>query len=84
MNRDQIIRAWKDEEYHSGLSESEQSLLPAHPAVVIELDSAEMEEVGGQTPGITTFPTWMTVCYVCPLPGDSLDFYCQYTINRCR
>jgi mersacidin/lichenicidin family type 2 lantibiotic len=47
VNREQIIRAWKDEEYRSGLSESEQALLPAHPAGVVELDGAELDSVAG-------------------------------------
>ncbi|HVF56055.1 MAG TPA: mersacidin/lichenicidin family type 2 lantibiotic [Pyrinomonadaceae bacterium] len=49
MNREQIIRAWKDEDFRSGLSDAERSLLPEHPAGLIDLSDVELDQVGGAT-----------------------------------
>jgi mersacidin/lichenicidin family type 2 lantibiotic len=37
-----IIRAWKDEEYRLSLDE-----MPAHPAGLVELTDADLEQVAG-------------------------------------
>lgn len=51
MNEQDIIRAWKDEEYRLSLTEAEQAALPSHPAGLIELTDAEMGAVvGGALP----------------------------------
>ena len=42
MNREQIIRAWKDEDYRHGLSGEELSALPAHPAGLVELSDESL------------------------------------------
>ncbi len=47
MSKVDIIRAWKDEEYRSSLSEAERAKLPEHPAGVIELTDVELERVAG-------------------------------------
>jgi mersacidin/lichenicidin family type 2 lantibiotic len=47
MSNQNIIRAWKDEDYRLSLSEAERALLPKHPAGLIELAGAELEGVGG-------------------------------------
>jgi mersacidin/lichenicidin family type 2 lantibiotic len=47
MPIEKIIRAWKDEEYRSSLTEAERALLPEHPAGLIELSGAEMDGVAG-------------------------------------
>ena len=48
MLRDKIIRAWKDPEYRSNLSEEEHSALPQNPAGAIELTDEELDlAVGG-------------------------------------
>ena len=49
MNKINVIRAWKDEEYRRGLSEAERASLPQHPAGWIELDDAELGMVAGGT-----------------------------------
>ena len=38
-----IIRAWKDEEYRLSLGEA----APAHPAGLVELTDADLEQVAG-------------------------------------
>jgi mersacidin/lichenicidin family type 2 lantibiotic len=47
MTPQNIIRAWKDEEYHLDLSEGERASLPAHPAGLTELTDPETVAVGG-------------------------------------
>ena len=73
MKKDQIIRAWKDEEYRSGLSESERSSLPENPAGFVELSGADLGEVGGLTDYDPTLQTGCTGCYRCPLPGLTVN-----------
>ena len=48
MSADNIIRAWKDEEFRLSLSAGERALLPSNPAGLIELtDEALSELVAG-------------------------------------
>jgi mersacidin/lichenicidin family type 2 lantibiotic len=42
-----IIRAWKDEDYRSSLSEADRVKVPVHPAGAIEVAAVEMEQVSG-------------------------------------
>lgn len=49
MSTDKIIRAWKDEEYRSSLSETELAALPTSPAGTIELSDCEMDQAAGGT-----------------------------------
>lgn len=42
-----IIRAWKDEDYYSSLSESERVLLPRNPAGFVELPDDELSSARG-------------------------------------
>jgi mersacidin/lichenicidin family type 2 lantibiotic len=47
MSHPNIIRAWKDAEYRLSLSEAERALLPDHPAGLIELTEADMNQIDG-------------------------------------
>ena len=47
MSYEDIIRAWKDEEYRMSLSEEKRAQLPEHPAGLIELTDTELELIGG-------------------------------------
>lgn len=47
MSVENIIRAWKDEAFRNSLSAEEQSLLPAHPAGILELKEAHLQNVIG-------------------------------------
>jgi mersacidin/lichenicidin family type 2 lantibiotic len=47
MNRVDIIRAWKDEEYRLSLSEEERAQLPPHPAGLIKLDETQLSDLKG-------------------------------------
>jgi mersacidin/lichenicidin family type 2 lantibiotic len=46
-----IIRAWKDEEYRLSLSEEQRAVLPEHPAGLIELEDADLDDAAGGTAG---------------------------------
>ena len=81
MTKDQIIRAWKDEEFRSSLSELELSVLPEHPAGMVQISDDEMGNVGGQatTGTILDIPSvlcpltatvgqntaWLFSCHIC-------------------
>jgi mersacidin/lichenicidin family type 2 lantibiotic len=47
MNKNDLIRAWKDPLYRSTLGAEELSALPAHPAGIIELRDEDLRGVGG-------------------------------------
>ena len=47
MSYRDIIRAWKDEEYRLSLSEEQRAVLPEHPAGLIELADAELDDAAG-------------------------------------
>lgn len=76
MSDRDIIRAWKDEEYRLGLSETERSTLPNHPAGLIDLTDAELDVAGARTEkamslgccqGLTsdTCFSWQSCCVYC-------------------
>jgi mersacidin/lichenicidin family type 2 lantibiotic len=52
MSNQDIIRAWKDEDYRLSLSAAERALLPQHPAGLIELAGAELDSVEGGRPDV--------------------------------
>jgi mersacidin/lichenicidin family type 2 lantibiotic len=58
MNKEQIIRAWKDEEYRRSLGEGERRLLPDHPAGIIELSDAQLGFAGGEEEATLRLETW--------------------------
>jgi len=47
MSIEQIIRAWKDEDFRHSLSAAERALLPEHPAGLIDLTAAELDALTG-------------------------------------
>ncbi|MGB9181439.1 MAG: mersacidin/lichenicidin family type 2 lantibiotic [Pyrinomonadaceae bacterium] len=47
MSPDEIIRAWKDEEYLSTLSVTDRAMLPEDPAGAIELSDRDLGDVNG-------------------------------------
>ena len=82
-----IVRAWKDEDYRSSLSDAQRAQLPANPAGLVELSETDLLGVAGGTftdlvvcsyitacPSINYCPSQITVCFsinYCPL--DYLD-----------
>ena len=61
MSSKNIIRAWKDEDYHVSLSDAELAALPANPAGQIELTDAQLDAVAGGTLSFAT-PTTLRSC----------------------
>ena len=47
MYNNEIIRAWKDEDYFDNLNEEQRSLLPDNPVGIVELSDDDMEIVTG-------------------------------------
>jgi mersacidin/lichenicidin family type 2 lantibiotic len=47
MKLEDIVRSWKDEDYRLSLGDAEQSLMPDHPAGLIELTDEELNGVDG-------------------------------------
>jgi mersacidin/lichenicidin family type 2 lantibiotic len=47
MSVERIIRAWKDEDFRHSLSAAERALLPEHPAGLIDLTAAELDDLTG-------------------------------------
>jgi mersacidin/lichenicidin family type 2 lantibiotic len=65
MSHRDIIRAWKDAEFRSNLSEAQRAMLPSHPAGSIELGDPSLERTSARASGLrvkstlkagTTFP----------------------------
>ncbi len=67
MSRLDVVRAWKDEEYFSSLSETERGSLPQNPAGLVELSDAELGSAEGGEPFTTTIFTISALgsCYSC-------------------
>jgi mersacidin/lichenicidin family type 2 lantibiotic len=55
-----IVSAWKDEDFRNSLSEEQLAQLPENPAGILELDDEEMENINGGAPAITadTYCAW--------------------------
>jgi mersacidin/lichenicidin family type 2 lantibiotic len=65
MNKIDIVRAWKDEEYRNSLTQEQLASLPTNPAGNAEatsdaLSEEELEEVAG---GMARPTTWQS-CYI--------------------
>jgi mersacidin/lichenicidin family type 2 lantibiotic len=52
MRNDQIIRAWKDEEYRNSLTPAQRARIPKNPAGLIDLEDAEMQAAVGGSLGV--------------------------------
>ena len=50
MNRQDIVRAWKDEEYRGSLTDAERAALPENPAGMVELPVAALGQIAGAGP----------------------------------
>ncbi|HEY2292106.1 MAG TPA: mersacidin/lichenicidin family type 2 lantibiotic [Thermoanaerobaculia bacterium] len=70
MNKNDVIRAWKDPFYRATLSEEAQAALPQHPAGIIELSDEQLVTGGVTNPPLTTalgcteytFHGWKSCC----------------------
>jgi len=81
MSKLDVIRAWKDAEYRSSLTDHQRALMPENPAGALDLSELDLNSVAGGTEA--TPPIWGTqVFFGCPT-GDFIpcqsDFYCPQT-----
>jgi len=53
MNKNDVIRAWKDPLYRARLSREEASGLPVHPSGILDLDEEQLKLAGGGIPRTT-------------------------------
>jgi mersacidin/lichenicidin family type 2 lantibiotic len=58
MNINQIIRAWKDENYRLSLTAAERAMLPENPAGALELSDAQLGAVSGAGPTLVCTATY--------------------------
>jgi mersacidin/lichenicidin family type 2 lantibiotic len=74
MNKNDVIRAWKDPFYRASLSEDAQAALPQHPAGITVLSDYQLTTSGASTP-ITTAITCTEYTFVsaagCCVPTTS-------------
>ena len=68
MNINNIIRAWKDEDYRLSLTAAERATLPENPAGIVELSDTQLESVNGAF----KMPTSLLSICACP----SYDMTC--------
>ena len=47
MNKENIIRAWKDRDFRNSLTEDELNSLPSNPAGMIDISDVELEMANG-------------------------------------
>ena len=71
MRTEQIVRAWKDEDYRLSLTEVERSLLPEHPAGIVELPDDMLDDVGGAATTV-----------VSPIQSPTLSIICTADVMR--
>ena len=71
MSKFDIIRAWKDEAYRNSLSAKERSTLPKHPAGMIELGAADLENIAGGKADDGSLETHFIKC----------SAFCTFTAN---
>lgn len=50
MSPENIIRAWKDEDFRNSLSEEERKFMPENPAGLVELKDTELSAAAGGAP----------------------------------
>jgi mersacidin/lichenicidin family type 2 lantibiotic len=80
MDREQIIKAWKDEEYRESLGEGERALLPVHPSGLIELTDAQLGAAGGEQ---KTAELWTYGCCWYTYRIDCSNTYYAMTLGCC-
>jgi mersacidin/lichenicidin family type 2 lantibiotic len=61
VKKKDVIRAWKDLEFRRSLAPSQRALLPEHPAGLVELADAQLDQAAG---GNNPHPgTWNLACF---------------------
>lgn len=64
MNKELIIRAWKDPRYRASLSSEQRTALPESPSgkPMTELEESDLDLVAGGLPPSTRYSCWLEVC----------------------
>jgi mersacidin/lichenicidin family type 2 lantibiotic len=71
MTKKNIVRAWKDPEYRSQLSEAERAALPELPVGIHEIDETLLRPVGAAAAAAASSG------YVCTISGEITGFSCN-------
>ncbi len=74
-----VVRAWKDEEYRSSLTEAQRAQLPENPAGQDELTDEAIDSVAAGGLGLPNFGRVPTVTAECGCP-NSLTGSCKCPI----
>jgi mersacidin/lichenicidin family type 2 lantibiotic len=75
MKKDEIIRAWRDQDYFLSLSDEQRSLLPANPIGMIELSKDSLTNVLGAS---------HSTCYVsCHTSSECCTNTCSNDCSSC-
>lgn len=74
MNKEQIIKAWKDDEYRESLGESDRALVPDHPSGLIELSDAQLGMAGGEEEAKTFHWGTFACCNTWGVGCGTMDF----------
>ena len=64
MSHTDIVRAWKDVKYRQSLSPEQRAQVPEHPAGMMNLTDADLDQVAG---GQNTYFTLNSLGYQCIL-----------------
>jgi len=73
MSIDEIVRAWKDEEYRNSLTPEQRMALLPNPAGMVELDDEALEDAAGGAPNTYA---WCTMR--CTIDGCSFFTACSW------
>lgn len=83
MSKIDVIRAWKDAEYRSSLTDDQRAMLPDNPAGAPGLSDLDLDSVAGGADIIMPFPG-TNVWFGCPT-GDFVpcpsEFFCPWTFG---
>lgn len=66
MKKRDVIRAWRDGEYYSSLSDAERKAMPESPASVIELGDDVLATISGGCSYANGYCPTSTACSPCP------------------
>lgn len=68
MSQENIIRAWKDADFHNSLSRDTKTVLPDNPAGLIQLNDADLISIGGGDSNVPWCPIEKRIMSKCTCP----------------
>jgi mersacidin/lichenicidin family type 2 lantibiotic len=63
LSTEDIINAWRDEEYRESLDDEQRAVLPESPIGPIDLSEAELEDVEGGSSALTPILSAATIAF---------------------